>query len=208
MPTAASPHQRLGVRTPVRVVRRSHGPLHAHVPHDAEPAGVHGEVSVPAVPAHVIRDAELDSGVATGRGHPFGVRRGGRHRLLAEHVLARSRRRDALLGVQAVRRCEQHRVEIGVGEQSVEVGVCRFGGRRAVALGEVARASRVAAQHAPQLRTRCVVHRWCKRVVGDPAGRDHRDTKGSGRVVRHHGLVRVSGSMFDVGPWVSGGAPG
>ena len=79
-----------------------------------------GEVGVEApVEAHLQRHPGL---VDRGDG-PVGVIEGQRHRLLAEDVLTGSGRGDHEIGVSGRGRADRHRVDAGVGDQLVRIGV-------------------------------------------------------------------------------------
>ena len=157
VPTAANPHQRptSGCGAPVRVVRHPHRPLHAHVPQDPEPAGRARRPRgsrCPPVPAHVVSDAEPDPGAAAAaviRSASAAVVAIGFSQntclpasAAAMHCPACSPSADAISTAS----------RSGSASRASRSGVRGLGGRGAVALGEIARASRIAAQHTPQLR--------------------------------------------------------
>ena len=71
--------------------------------------------------------------------HAFAIRQRRRHRLFAQHMLARLQRRNRNLRVAGVRRADAHRVHVRVGQQGFHTVV----GLSAVTLRQLLRARRI-----------------------------------------------------------------
>ena len=101
--------------------------------------------------------------------HALRLLHGGRHRLFAEHVLARLERFDRMCAVQEVRRADAHRLHALVAEHFLKAAVYRA----AVLLGELLGTRAVPVVKADDLgvRVRAVFRRVAR--AGDlPAARD------------------------------------
>src|SRR5690348_7956346 len=87
--------------------------------------------------APVVSDGEYDAGSTTRLEHARSMLAPQRQRLFAEYLLAGLCRRDHLREMLGMRRCQQHGLDAGIGENSIEA----FGQRQTMRGTERARRS-------------------------------------------------------------------
>ena len=103
--------------------------------------------------ALVLVDHEPLSALFRRADHAFAIRQRRRHRLFAQHMLARLQRRNRNLRVAGVRRADAHRVHVRVGQQGFHTVV----GLSAVTLRQLLRARRIQIIKRGELRVGVVI---------------------------------------------------
>ena len=126
-------------------------------------------------PAQFEAHARLHTRIGDRRDHVGQARGIERHGLLDHHVLPRARRRDRLVGMHRMRAAENDDVEVGVGQERVELVV---GPRACDAMGsDLGRGTRLVAREHRRHVTAFDLHEVVDVCACNPSGSDDAYTK-------------------------------